>query len=335
MLDLTKKGKGAMKLKRFEGNPILEPRGEDWESLAVFNCGVVQKNGKLHVLYRAIGEYTNYISRVGYAIFDTNLRLVDRRDEPCFVPELKFWEKSVEDVRLTELDGKFYMSYVVTITPCPPAGVRKRLGTPKVKQAPTRIAVAETTDFSEFSRLGFVTPYGTNQRDTVIFPERINGKIAVLHRPSNWIGSSYGTNIPGIWFAYLDRWEGGMFGHKLVMRSEHDWESYKIGAGPPPIKTDKGWLLIFHGVDNNRTYRAGAALLDIEKPWRVIARTSSPILEPEQDYECVGDMPNVVFPEGAVILGDELFIFYGGADKVCCVAKTNLEKFITELLEGI
>lgn len=324
-----------MELKRFEENPILQPRGDDWESLAVTNCGAAYKNGKIHLFYRAIGEYTYYISRVGHAIFDTDLNLVERFENPCFVPELNFWERSVEDVRLTELDGRFYMTYVVTITPCPPAGVRRRLGTPKVEQAPTRIAVAETTDFSNFTRLGFMTPYVTNQRDTVIFPEKINGNIAVLHRPSDWIGSSYGTDLPGIWFSYLDRWEGGMFDHKLVMKSENDWQSYKTGAGPPPIKTDKGWLLIFHGVNKNRTYRAGAALLDLEEPWKVIARTSSPILEPEQDYECIGDMPNVVFPQGAVIVGDELLIFYGGADKVCCVARTNLEKFTTKLLAGI
>ena len=322
-----------MELKRFEGNPILRPCGNNWESLAVFNCGVVHKDGKLHVLYRAIGEYTHYISRVGHAIFDTNLNLIARHDKPCFFPDLMFWEKSVEDVRITELDGKFYLTYVVTITPCPPAGVRRRLGIHNTEQAPTRIAAAETTDFSEFTRLGFITPYGTNQRDTVIFPEKINGKIAALHRPSDWIGSSYSTNIPGIWFAYLDRWEGGMFSHKLVMKPEHDWESYKIGAGPPPIKTDKGWLLIYHGVDKNRTYRAGAALLDLEEPWKVIARLPNPILEPKKEYECIGDMPNVVFPEGAVTLGDKLLIFYGGADKVCCVAETNLKEFINRLLD--
>ncbi|HFE64325.1 MAG TPA: glycosidase, partial [Caldithrix sp.] len=305
-----------MKLERFNRNPILQPRGDSWESLAAYNCGAVLKDGNIHILYRAIGEYTNYVSRLGHAVFDTNLNLIERLDDPCFVPELAFWEKSVEDVRITPLDGKFYITYVVSITPCPPAGVRRRLELPMIQQAPTRVAVAETTDFINFTRLGFLTPYGTNQRDTVIFPERINGKIAVLHRPAEWIGPSYGTDIPGIWFAYLDRWEGGLSGHKLVLKSEYDWESYKIGSGPPPIKTEKGWLLIFHGVQLNRTYRAGAVLLDLEEPWKVIARTASPILEPETEYECIGDMPNVVFPEGAVVVGDELLVFYGGADKV-------------------
>lgn len=78
---------------------------------------------------------------------------------------------------------------------------------------------------------------------------------------------------------------------------------------PSPIKTEKGWLLIYHGVQLNRTYRAGAALLDLEEPWKVIARTKEPILEPEMEYECIGDMPNVVFPQGMVALGDELIVF--------------------------
>lgn len=323
-----------MKLERFDGNPIIEPQGEDWESLAAYNCGAVLKDGKIHILYRAIGEYTNYISRVGHAIFDTNLNLIERQNRPCFGPDFLFWEKSVEDVRITPLDGKFYITYVVTITPSPPAGVRKRLGISEIPQAPTRIVVAETTDFINFKRLGFLTPYGTNQRDTVIFPERVNGKIAVLHRPAEWIGASYGNELPGIWFAYLDRWEGGLSDHKLVMKSEYDWETYKIGSGPPPIKTDKGWLLIYHGVQINRTYRAGAALLDLDQPWKVIARTEAPILEPEMEYECVGDMPNVVFPQGMVVVGDELLVFYGGADKVVAAARINLNKFINDLYES-
>ncbi len=321
-----------MKLERLEKNPILQPRGDDWESLAVFNGGAVLKDGNIHLFYRAIGEYTNYISNIGHAVFGPDLKLIERSSEPCFKPDFSFWEKSVEDVRITPLDGKYYMTYVATITPCPPAGVRKRLGIPKKEQAPTRIVVAETEDFKEFKRLGYLTPYDTDQRDTVIFPEKINGRIAVLHRPGNWIGPEYGTDKPAIWFAYLDRWGTQLYDHKLVMKSEFDWESYKIGAGPPPIKTEKGWLLIYHGVQLNRTYRAGAALLDLEEPWKVIARTKEPILEPEMKYECIGDMPNVVFPQGMVALGDELIVFYGGADKVVAASKVNLKEFINNLI---
>jgi predicted GH43/DUF377 family glycosyl hydrolase len=92
-------------------------------------------------------------------------------------------------------------------------------------------------------------------------------------------------------------------------------------------------IVIYHGVDSNTVYRAGAALLDLEDPRRVIARTPEPILEPEEDYETVGDVPNVVFPEGAAVIKDELKVFYGGADKVCCVANAPM-KLLTESLEG-
>ncbi|MCK4449749.1 MAG: hypothetical protein KAX26_04070 [Anaerolineae bacterium] len=116
------------------------------------------------------------------------------------------------------------------------------------------------------------------------------------------------------------------------MKSEQRWEARKIGAGPPPVKTEEGWLLIYHGVDENRVCRAGAALLDLEEPWKVIARTPEPILEPEEEYERVGDVPNVVFPEGAVTIGDELLVFYGGADEVCCAASVCLDELVNYLL---
>jgi predicted GH43/DUF377 family glycosyl hydrolase len=93
-----------------------------------------------------------------------------------------------------------------------------------------------------------------------------------------------------------------------------------------------GWLLIYHGVNSDNIYRAGAALLDLEEPWRVIARTSRPILEPKEDYEREGDVPNVVFPEGAVVIDDKLVVFYGAADKVCCAASISLSKFVYHLL---
>lgn len=125
-----------------------------------------------------------------------------------------------------------------------------------------------------------------------------------------------------------------MYDHKVIMEPERPWEGRKIGAGPPPIKTEAGWLLIYHGVDPNHVYRARAALLDLEEPWKVIARTPEPILEPEEEYEREGDVPNVVFPEGTAVVGDQLFVFYGAADKVCCVASARLDELISDDLAG-
>ena len=110
----------------------------------------------------------------------------------------------------------------------------------------------------------------------------------------------------------------------VVMRREFDWEEKKIGAGPTPIETDEGWLLIYHGVDRNHVYRAGLALLDLDDPTRVIARSSQPIFEPETDYELIGDVNNVVFPEGAVVIDDVLHMYYGAADKVIGLATANV-----------
>ncbi|MBL7074088.1 glycosidase [candidate division KSB1 bacterium] len=322
-----------MKLSRYIGNPILKPNeGNQWESKAVFNPAAVYTGGKIHVFYRAVGEYERYISRLGHAILDEDLNLVKRSHEPGFVPEGKGWEKSVEDPRFTLLEGNLYMTYVVTATPGPPGAVRRRLGIPDHGGTYPRTALAEVKDFCNFERLGIITPEDTDERDVVLFPEKIKGRYAVYHRAANWVGPNYGTEFPGIWFAYLDGLNGDMFEHKLVMKSERDWESKKIGAGPPPVKTKEGWLLIYHGVDKNHVYRTGVALLDLEEPWRVIARSPGPIFVPEEEYEMVGDVPNVVFPEGIVNIGDELLIFYGAADKVCCAARVCSDELIDYLL---
>ena len=323
-----------MELTRYEGNPILEPRGYDWESVAVFNPAVTHKDGQIHLLYRAIADYQGYAAQLGHAVFDERLNLVERSDAPCFGPDMKLWENSIEDARLTEIDGELYITYVVTPTPTPPGGVRIRLGIPNRQQAITRIALARVNnDFRNFTRLGIITPYEANERDTVLFPARINGKYAALHRPAtDWVDSDHSPELPSIWFAYLDGLSGGMSGHKLVMEPREKWESYKVGSGAPPIRTERGWLMIYHGVDKSRVYRAGAALLDLEKPWKVIARTTEPILEPEEEYERIGDVPNVVFPEGAVVIGEELLVFYGAADKVCCAAHVRLDELLNYLL---
>ena len=322
-----------MKLKRFIGNPILEPRGDDWESVAVFNPSAVYKDGKIHLYYRAVGEYYPYTSRLGYAVFDKDLNLLERQSEPAMIPDAKMWERSLEDPRVTEIEGDLYLTYVTTPTPSPPSAVRKRLGIPMPElNAHPRTALAKIKKFNEFERYGIITPYGADERDVVLFPEKIGGKYAMLDRPANWVGEEYGTSGPSIWFATTDSIGQKITDHKLVMKAEAEWEGNKLGAGPPPIRTESGWLLIYHGVDNNKVYRAGAALLDLEEPWNVLARTREPILEPEEKWELEGDFPNVVFPEGMVVVDNSLIVFYGAADKVCCAASVNLDEFIKDLL---
>jgi len=330
------KGGGAV-LVRYKGNPVIEPRGEDWEAVATFNPAALHVDGKIHVLYRAVGDYVRYSSSLGYAVFEEDLRLLERPEEPVFGPDIRLWEMSIEDPRLTEIEGEIYMTYVVTPTPSPPGAVRRRLGIPKPQTAAPRTALARVTDLGGpggpcFQRLGIVTPYDAAERDVVLFPKRIQGRYAVIHRPANWVGPRYPVERPSIWFAFLDGLPGRMYGHRVVMEPKEGWETKKIGAGPPPIETEAGWLLIYHGVDRGHVYRAGAALLDLEEPWRVIARTLEPILEPEEPYEVEGDVPNVVFPEGAALVGNKVIILYGAADKFCCAAWTRLEDLLNRLL---
>ena len=153
----------------------------------------------------------------------------------------------------------------------------------------------------------------------------INREYLILHRPRSWIGPKFGVDKPSIWIA-----EGNTLmsfdRHALLMKPERDWEALKIGSGPPPIKTKQGWLLIYHGVDKNLVYRAGAALLDLNNPFEVIARTNRPVLEPREPYERIGDVNNVVFPTA--------YVYYGGADKVCCLAVVELDPFLEFIIEG-
>ena len=321
-----------MKLRRYSRNPILKPRGEDWEALAVFNCGAVKVGDKIHVLYRAVGDYVTYASRLGYAVFDEELNLLERPCDPAFSPDVRFWEMSIEDPRLVELEGEIYVTYVTTPTPAPPFAIRRRLGLPKPEQAFPKCAVARVRGFKEFERLGVVTPYDAEERNLVLFPKKVNGRYATLHRPANWVGGDRPVDKPSVWFAWLDGIPGTMYGHKVVLAPERGWEAKKVGAGPPPIETEKGWILIYHGVDEKEVYRAGAALLDLKRPWKVIARTPEPILEPEEGYEREGDVPNVVFPTGAVAVDEELLVFYGAADKVCCAASVGLNELLEDLL---
>ena len=152
-----------MKLIRYSGNPILKPRGDDWESVAVFNPSAVYYDGKIHLHYRAVGEYYPYTSRLGYAVFDKDLNLVKRYQNPVMEPDWKRWERSIEDPRVTMIDDVFYLTYVTTPTPSPPGAVRRRLGIPKPEQsASPRTALAEVKDFTDFERYDIITPVGTD-----------------------------------------------------------------------------------------------------------------------------------------------------------------------------
>lgn len=333
-------------LQRYKGNPILKPNPKNWwEAVGIFNPAACLKDGKVHLFPRVIGEYKDYVSRIGHYISEDGFHFELAFPGPIFGPGKQYDRWACEDPRVTQIDGTFYFTYVALSKP------------PRQGGGPPATSLISSRDFRRFHRHGLITPRIADNRDVVLFSEKINGKYVMLHRPSRWskwffenkkvdkkVKSRVKAQIPwpycnydnlpekpAIWIAYSDdlkHW----YNHKVVMESKEWWEEVKIGGGAPPIKTKAGWLIIYHGVSSSG-YRAGAALLDLTDPSKVIGRTKEPILEPTEEYEKVGDVNNVVFPEGNVIIGDKLYIYYGSADKYIGVATCRLDDLLNELIK--
>jgi predicted GH43/DUF377 family glycosyl hydrolase len=302
-----------LKLIKSDKNPIITSRqGHNWEINGTFNPGATIDGDIIHLLYRAVDS--NMISRLGYAQTRNGVDIDIRSSDPVLSPSTEWEEFGCEDPRITKHDGKFYITY-----------------TAYSKRGP-RIALASTNDFQNIEKHGIIGP-DFDDKDCVIFPEKIDGKIAILHRLHSKVQIAYFNDFKSLvnsqkfWNRYMTH-----FDDYEVMRSEFPWEKRKIGIGPPPIKTDHGWFVIYHGVSIDNIYRAGAALLDLDNPSEVLARTEKPILEPETDFEKRGIVPNVVFPDGAFIQDGKLMVYYGGADKVCCFASATYEKIINKLM---
>lgn len=304
-----------VKLERVK-DVILMPIAEhSWESRAVLNPGTIREGDTIHMLYRAV-EGENF-STIGYAKLDRYGNVLERRSEPVIKRENPAEKQGCEDARIVKFDDTYYIFYTA------------------YDSRNVRVAAASTKNFVTYQKHGVIIP-GVNNKDAMIFPEPISNKVILIHRVE-----------PNIQFAYFDSIEQMLSGDEkywkdylkriddfTVMRPEFDWEYSKIGAGAPPIKTERGWLLIYHGVDKNLVYRAGAALLDLAEPTKVIGRLPYPILEPERTYELKGDVPNVVFPEGTALFDNELLVFYGGADKVIALASVNINKLLDALLKA-
>ena len=216
------------------------------------------------------------------------------------------------DPRITQIEGTYYLTWCNDY------------------HGPT-IGLAETRDFVTFRQLcNAVPPYN---RNAVLFPRRIGGAYAMLHRPSDRghtpFGDIFYSTSPD-----LVHWGR----HRFVFGTRDGWQSTKVGAGPPPIETQEGWLLIYHGVRTSCSgfiYCAGGALLDLDKPWKVLYRTRNYLMAPREPYERVGDVPNVVFPNAAIL--DEsgrLALYYGCADTCVGVAYAQLEDLVRFIKEN-
>lgn len=226
-------------------------------------------------------------------------------DKPLLWPVDKYETFGVEDPRVVCIDGE----YLVTYSAISRHGVTSNL--------------VVTRDWKHFEHKGVL--FVPDNKDICIFPEKINGRYVALHRPSR---SMLGK--PDIWMAFSDdliHWGG----HECVMQTRPGkWDGARIGCGPNPIKTEKGWLSLFHGSDNTNYYM-GAALHDLEDPRKVIARSEEPFLSPEAPYEKEGFFPNVVFCNGYIQRGDRVIMYYGGADAYTAGCEVSISEILDSL----
>lgn len=335
---------GGFRLQRYAGNPILQPLADSaWESAVTTNPGAWydEAAGEVLLLYRAAGHDREHRVHLGLARSRDGYHFVRDSAEPVLSPVPGTVDGGcVEDPRVIKVGEWYYVT--AASRPFPPGryweGPESLLSLRPVlpEEAPAAVRgnftsthLYLTRDFRQWVRAGRMTDPAVDDRDVLIFPEKVGGRWVTLHRPMQWHGAGYPNRWPGIWMACGD----DLLGWKqlrLLAKGEHAWEE-KIGANNPPLKTPHGWLQIYHGVGADKRYRLGALLLDLQDPSIVTHRTPEPIYEPEADYELQGYYNGVCFPCGHVVLQDTYFLYYGGGDRVCAVATTPLADFLEHL----
>ncbi|MDR0542796.1 MAG: glycosidase [Dysgonamonadaceae bacterium] len=337
-----------MRLEKYVNNPILSPNDKnEWESLVACNPGVYYDNGTFYMLYRAAGNDKEHIIRFGLATSKDGVHFERASDQPVFIPGADSFDSGcVEDARIVKFDNEYYVTYAYRSYPpgqywnfkhdivrTPETGVDAPLA---YRQNLGNSGLAVTTDFRHFRRLGRITSSVLDDRDVILFPEKIGGKFWMLHRPKQYVGAKYGVDFPSIWIKSSDDlldWEDKE--SRLLMTGvPGTWEE-KIGGSTPPLRTKDGWLVLYHGVENGGLgyYRVGAVLLDIDNPLNILAKSPGFILEPEFDYELNGYYKGCVFPTGNVILDDTLYVYYGAADKYVGVATCNVNELIESFIK--
>jgi predicted GH43/DUF377 family glycosyl hydrolase len=283
-----------IRLIRLSEQPVLRPRGTSaWEKGAVFNCAALFERGLIHLIYRATDRPSAgepFISRLGYAISSDGITF-NRLDQPLFEPRGAQEARGAEDPRIVKLGDTYYMLYT---------GYSGR---------DFKIYSATSKNLIYWHHHGILLD--EQNKDASLFPEMIGERYLLIHR-----------RAPAIWLAEsvdLENWHE----HTPILEpiAGSAWENEKIGLAGPPVRTARGWLMIYHGVSDDRVYSLGAALLDLEEPRKVLARQEEPILSPELEWEINGHVPRVVFSCGQADLGDRLLVYYGAADTVIGVAE--------------
>jgi len=322
---------------------ILRKTDLAFENDGVLNPAVIKEGNIIHLFYRAVR--TGNYSTIGYCELDSPLTVKERSDVPVMFSQAAYDSHGLEDPRMVKIDGLYYITYIAY-------NGTNALG-----------ALATSKDLKHFDKRGIIVPQITyedfdlitknksnlNQKyvrynrgsdelipdkDVVFFPRRIKGKLTFMHRIKPDIQIAAVNNLEYLtkdfWDNYLMRFE-----ESIVLTAKYPHEVSYIGSGCPPVETGEGWLLIYHGVKETikgYEYSACAALLDINDPCKEIGRLPYPLFKPELDYELAGDVNDVCFPTGTVIIDDKLYIYYGAADDVIACASVSLSGLVKELL---
>lgn len=320
-----------MNVKRYPNNPILGPdRAHKWEAQAVFNGCPVKDGARQHLLYRATSYNQEHqgvtmdVSTIGHVSGPDGISFNDDRKQ--LIAPVEEWEKfGCEDPRVTKIDDTFYIFYTALADyPHTAEGIK--------------IAVALTKDFKTIDERHQVTHF--NSKAMALFPERIDGKIVALvtmntDKPPVRIAMITFDTPEQMWDkSHWDKWlnEENLDRH-TIHAQRHLSDHIEIGA--PPVKTDEGWVLVYSYIRNYGTehmeFGIEAALLDLEKPQKVLGRTIHPLITPDEPYELFGMIQKIVFPSGATIQDGILRIYYGGADTVCCLATVPLNELLQRM----
>ncbi|HTK33639.1 MAG TPA: hypothetical protein VL335_03820 [Candidatus Paceibacterota bacterium] len=336
-----------VQLNKSNRNPIVTPRRHrEWETHGTFNPGaIIDDAGTVHLFYRAIGEdgmsrvghasstdgihfdnrslYPVYEARPGFGIPDPTKSLGPKQFDPLMYTSGGSWG-GTEDPRAVRIGDRVYMIFLAFS------------GWDDMRIAVTSLKIDDLKKRRwKWKKATFLSPAKSRNKNWVIFPEKINGKFAILHGISPRIMVDYIDTLDGIAGVKPIKSSGdhGGYGYSDPQRSQF-WDNRVRGVGAPPIKTSAGWLTLYHGIDNKEPhkYKVGAMLLDLQDPTKVLYRSPEPILEPDMHYENDGK-PGIVYASGAVVKDGRLLVYYGGGDRHVCVAEISLNELLQWLVE--
>lgn len=324
-------------VKVFDEGIILEKTELEFENKSVFNPTCIEVDGVTHMFYRAFNNRN--ISSIGYCQLVNN-KVVKRAKKPVLFPEHDYEKKGLEDPRITFLDGEYFLFYTVydgknaliayATSSNLPQFTKQGLISPKISYSEAEGIFHKSHPggkynfFKKFYQKKVAPDVLLWEKDACLFPKKFNQKYALLHRVLPGIQIIFFDDFSNLtknyWRSYFEN-----LTDYIVLEPYFWFENFKIGAGCTPLETKDGWLIIHHAVETtslgNHVYHATAALLDLNNPLKVIGRLKQPLFSPTSEWEKNGMVNNVVFPTGAIVKGDKLFIYYGAADS-CIGAKS-------------